>query len=454
VAGPARRVAATVRFRVTALATVTVAAVLVVTAVGLTLAQERLLTRNLEDALHQRADDVEALVRAGRVPPTLAAGDEDDLITQVVGPSGRVLASSPNMTGRAPVAAAPAADEAGQLRTVDLPVDDSSFRLLSRTVEGSGGPVVVHVAAALDDIGESTTLLAGSLALVVPVVTAVLGALIWWLVGRSLAPVEVIRAEVADIAGTDLHRRVPEPKSGDEVARLARTMNGMLDRVEDAVRRQQRFVADASHELRSPLTRIRSELEVDLAHPGGADPLATHRSVLDETTGLQRLIEDLLHLAQADAGTATLRRAPVDLDDIVLRHARRLREGGRATVDTRGVAAAQVEGDADQLSRAVGNLADNAARHARTTVTFTLAERDGHAVLTVSDDGAGIPPGQHERVFERFTRLDPSRTSGAGGTGLGLAIARDILRRHGGTVAADPAHGPGARFVLTLPSAG
>ena len=146
----------------------------------------------------------------------------------------------------------------------------------------------------LDDIDESVSTLARSLLVGIPLVVAALALLLWWVVGRTLRPVEAIRAEVADIGGRDLHRRVPVPPGDDEVARLARTMNDMLERVDDAAQRQRRFVADASHELRSPLTRIRTELEVDLAHPGEADLLATHASVLDETVGLQRLADDLL----------------------------------------------------------------------------------------------------------------------------------------------------------------
>ncbi len=153
---------------------------------------------------------------------------------------------------------------------------------------------MLHVAGTLDDIEESTEALVTSLTIAVPLVAAVLDALVWWLVGPTLRPVEAIRAEVAAIGGSALDRRVPQPGCDDEIARLARTMNAMLDRVESAARRQQRFVADASHELRSPLTRIRSELEVDLAHLDEADPATTHRSVLDEALGLQRLVEDLL----------------------------------------------------------------------------------------------------------------------------------------------------------------
>ena len=225
----------------------------------------------------------------------------------------------------------------------------------------------------------------------------------------------------------------------------------MLDRVEVAVRRQQTFVADASHELRSPLTRIRSEIEVDLAHPDRADLAATHRSVLEETTALERLVADLLHLARSDATAGELRREAVDLDDIVLSEVRRLRASGGLDVDAGGVTAAQIHGDRDQLARLVRNLLDNAARHASRTVTISLAEHGGDAVLVVDDDGPGIPLDHHDRVFERFTRLDDARTQSSGGTGLGLAICRDIVRRHGGTVAIDPDHAPGARFVVSIP---
>ncbi len=281
-----------------------------------------------------------------------------------------------------------------------------------------------------------------------------LAVLIWWLVGHTLRPVEAIRAEVADIGGSDLHRRVPVPSGDDEIARLARTMNTMLERVDDAAQAQARFVADASHELRSPLTRIRSELEVDLAHTDRSDLAATHRSVLQETVGLQHLVEDLLLLARTGAGAATATSASaVDLDDIVVSLARRLRADGQVAVDITDVTAVQVRGHAAALTRAVGNLADNAARHATDTVTLTLGERDHSAVLAVSDDGPGIPPEDRERVFERFTRLDEARAAHDGGAGLGLAIARDIVERHGGTLAVDPDHHPGARLVVTLPLA-
>jgi len=448
------RLTSTVRFRVTALATLAFVAVLVVAGIGLVTAQSRLLVESLDQSLHERVDNLARLARSDALPETIPALLDDDDVTQVVTADGRVIAASANIAGAPPMAEPPGGAGTESVHTVDdLAADEASFRLLSQTIDGPDGTLVIHVAANLDDIEESIRILTTSLLVAVPVVAALLAALVWWLVGRTLRPVEAIRAEVADIGGSDLDRRVPTPPGDDEIARLARTMNGMLDRLEDAARRQQRFVADASHELRIPLTRIRTELEVDLAHPRTADLPATHRSVLDETAGLQRLIDDLLQLARSDARAAPLGHEAVDLDDIVLRQTRRLRTGDRVAVDASGMTSAQVMGDTDQLTRAVGNLVDNAARHAATTVTLTLVEWDGAAVLTVADDGPGIPADQHDRIFERFTRLDDARTAGDGGTGLGLAIAKAIIERHGGTIEVDPTYSPGARFVVRLPLA-
>jgi signal transduction histidine kinase len=272
-------------------------------------------------------------------------------------------------------------------------------------------------------------------------------------VGRALRPVEDIRARVETISARRLDARVPQPATPEEVARLARTMNEMLGRLQRAVEEQRRFIADASHELRSPLARMRAELEVDAVHPGSADPAATAASVLDETVALQRLVDDLLLLARGDAGALEAAGwGPVDLDEVVDRVAGDLRAAGERRVDARGVRPAQVTGSPDQLRRVVANLLDNAVRHARDRIVVTLAELPGGRVeLVVSDDGPGVPPADQERVFQRFTRLDDARSARDGGAGLGLAIARDIAERHGGTLTLDPGR-PGARFVLTLPA--
>ena len=270
------------------------------------------------------------------------------------------------------------------------------------------------------------------------------------LVGRTLRPVERIRTEVSGIGLRELDRRVPQPPGGTRSPASAATMNEMLDRLDVSSRQQQQFVADASHELRTPLARIRSELELARREGDAADPEVV-ASLLEEVDSLQRLTEDLLVLAQLDAGVPARPGRPVDVDDVVLEAAGEVETRGRS-LDTRQVSAAQVVGHRDQLRRVVVNLLDNAVRHAAATVTLSLAETDSVVRLSVTDDGPGIPAERRADVFERFRRVDDARAAGRGGTGLGLAIARDLVQRHGGTITVDPDYDAGARFVVTLPA--
>jgi signal transduction histidine kinase len=256
-----------------------------------------------------------------------------------------------------------------------------------------------------------------------------------------------------------LDRRVPVPGADDEVARLARTMNGLLDRLETAVATQRRFVADASHELQSPLASARTDLEVALAHPEATDWTITGADLLEENRRMERLVQDLLYLARADESAHRPLPTPVDLDDVVLAEAARLRGYRRIQVDTSRVAPAAVLGRREELTRAVRNLLDNAERYAASTVHVELSEEDegGWATLVVSDDGPGIPPEHREVVFTRFTRLDEARDRAGGGAGLGLAIVREIVTAHGGTVVVADHDGrqvpnPGARLVVRLPA--
>ena len=228
-------------------------------------------------------------------------------------------------------------------------------------------------------------------------------------------------------------------------------MNEMLSRLEASVRRQQRFVADASHELRSPLTRLRSELEVDMAEAGHAQQRGVLRGLLEEVLWMQAMVEDLLFLARSDARQAAGAFSRVDLDDLVLSEAKRIQSHQRVEVDLSAVSAAQVIGDPGQLTRAIRNLIDNAERHAASRVELSLQESGEDAVLVVADDGPGIPDREADRIFERFTRLDEARTAGAGGTGLGLAISREIVERHQGSLTLLPTDGLGARFELKIP---
>jgi signal transduction histidine kinase len=274
---------------------------------------------------------------------------------------------------------------------------------------------------------------------------------VWLLAGRALRPVDRMRRDVDAMSGSDLHERVARPPNEDEVAHLADTLNSLLERIEVGAQQQRQFVADASHELRSPLTRMRAELEVDLAHPGSADPVATHRSVLHEVEGMQQLVDDLLRLASEGAG-ATPAREPVDLGSIVVAEAARIRVTDGPAVHVDEPASTVVEGDGAGLARAVRNLADNARRHAAANVWMDVAQDNGYAIVTVADDGPGVPSQDRERVFLRFARVDESRTAGTGGAGLGLAIALAIVQRHGGTLTVDDHPSGGARFVMTLPA--
>jgi signal transduction histidine kinase len=444
----------TVRSRLTLLATAVVAVVLVLSGIGLVVVQRSLLTRGIDEALRQRADNLQPSLQAGAFGTELPAeGDHEDSFLQLLDERGDVLAATANVLGRAAAAPPrPPGAEASFRAVRNDALSTHQFRVLASPVRSGSGWRTLVVAKNLDDVDESVRILTASLTLAIPVVVALLAILVWWLTGRVLRPVEAIRAEVASIHGTELHRRVPVPGSHDEISRLARTMNAMLDRVEHAIEQQRRFVADASHELRSPLTRIRADLEVGVAHPDTLDPERVYGSLLADTIDLQQLVDDLLLHARLESGSTPWPHAPVDLDDLLLREARRLRERG-VRVDTSAVSAARVLGDARQLDRAIRNLTSNAERHAATTVTLELKEQAEHSVLVVADDGPGIPSRHHATVFQRFARLDGARSRDAGGSGLGLAIVHDIVSRHGGTIAIASTDGQGARFVVKLPRA-
>jgi signal transduction histidine kinase len=285
-----------------------------------------------------------------------------------------------------------------------------------------------------------------------PVLLVVVAVTTWFAVGRALAPVDAIRREVDEISAAQLHRRVPQPTADDEIGRLAATMNRMLARLEDAGNSQRRFVSDASHELRSPITTIRQHAEVALAHPDRASARELAEVVLAEQQRMQRLVEDLLLLARADE-KVPLNRTPVDLDDLAFEEGHRLRSTTSARVDTSEVTAARVEGDADALRRMLRNLGENAARHAASRVAIAVAARGEHVVLTVDDDGPGIPESERDRVLRRFVRLDEARSRDDGGSGLGLSIVDEVARAHGGSVAISDSALGGARIEVRLPAA-
>ncbi|PAZ09830.1 two-component sensor histidine kinase [Streptomyces sp. SA15] len=278
-----------------------------------------------------------------------------------------------------------------------------------------------------------------------PLLLGVVAGVTWLVTRRALRPVEGIRGEMAAItASEDLARRVPVPDTHDEVARLARTTNETLAALETSVERQRRFVADASHELRSPIASLRTQLEVGAAHP----ELLDVKGAVEDTVRLQRLAADLLLLARLDAGERPAADARFDLAALA-------REGveGRAGVTLEAPEAVDVAGSRGQMGRLLTNLLDNAQRHARSAVRVSVRREGEWAVAGVADDGDGVPGSDRERIFERFVRLDEARSRDDGGAGLGLAIARDVATRHGGTLTVRDAPTGGALFELRLPLA-
>jgi signal transduction histidine kinase len=436
----------TIRAITTIVATIVVALALTVGAIALVAAARRTMLDEVTEAAGKQAAEVVSQLKSGR-PPVLEVAGSDEQMVQVMTPAGAVVASSSNVAGQPAVARlAP-----GQSAQVITPLDNDAFIAVAQSAQTANGQRFVLVARALVDVLDTTKAITRLLIIGLPVMVVVVALATWFAVGRALAPVEAIRREVDKISAAQLNRRVPQPKAHDEIGRLAATMNRMLERLEGARNSQRRFVSDASHELRSPITTIRQHAEVTLAHPDRMTAQELADVVLAEQQRMQSLVEDLLLLARADEHVP-LSRVPVDLDDLAFEEGHRLRSTTSKRVDTSGVGVARVQGDADALRRVVRNLGENAARHASSRVDIALADRGHDVVLTVDDDGPGIPESERERVLQRFVRLDEARSRDDGGSGLGLSIVDEVVRAHGGSMSITQSPLGGARIQVTLPA--
>jgi signal transduction histidine kinase len=395
----------------TALAGVATAVALAVASAVVVLLFEQSVRSTSDDLNRSRAADLLTLTDRGALPTTLA-GVGDDGVAQVVDESGRVLAASGNVRNRPPLTSQrPQGDQAILIELKDAPDDDETedYRVWAIRGESPEGVIYAYVGTSAEGVRESVASLMGALLIAIPPLLIALVGLMWLLVGRSLEPVEAAHA------------------------------------------RQRAFVADASHELQSPLASFRAQLEVALEHPTGTDWEQTARELLSDSDRMESLVRDLLFLARQDEGPAPPTTL-VDLDDVVLEEVARIRSRTTVPVDTSGVSAAPVRGSRDDLARVARNLLDNAVRHARSAVTVACSSAAGGVMLAVSDDGPGVAPEQRAHLFERFYRGDEARWSGTGSTGLGLPIVAAVVSRHGGRVEVGepPA---GAQFVVHLPSA-
>ncbi|PPF15473.1 two-component sensor histidine kinase [Rathayibacter sp. AY1D7] len=425
------------RTRITAAATAVVAAAALLGSVLFVLVLSSVLASSAASAADAEAERVAALVEQGG--PEAVRGSEG-LVQLVV--DGRVTAAGEDAEDLPPLALAESDDPV----TVD--VDDEGAVVVAARELDDDSLVVVGVPDEGREEAVSTTI--GLLAVAVPLLIALVAVVCAVVVGRALRPVERMREEAEAVTSSALDRRIAAPGSGDEVDRLAHTLNRMLDRLQSGQERQRRFVSDASHELRSPVAALRQTAEVALAHPDRLDSARLARTVAEESVRLGGLIEGLLLLARADEARLAVAAAPVDLDDLALGEVRRLRDSG-ARVDASGISPVQAVADEALLSRALRNLVDNAVRHRSSQLALSTRIDGAEAVLAVDDDGPGIPAAECERVLERFVRLDEGRARDAGGSGLGLAIVAGIARAHGGRVVVGDSALGGARVEVRVP---
>ncbi|MEI4272137.1 HAMP domain-containing sensor histidine kinase [Klenkia sp. LSe6-5] len=444
------------RARATAAAVAVVAVALALAAAVLVVLVGRTVQDTVTASASTRVQEVAADLRLNGSGSLQISGSEDGAMVQVLRGDTVVAASTdlagvPALTGLTP---GPGQQESGQVDGAVVGEPGDTFRLVVLGVPSSSGADRVVAVQSLAVAENAQALVARLAAVGVPVLLVVVALATWWSVGRALRPVEVIRARTARIGAADLSARVPQPRTRDEIAALATTMNAMLARLETSVARQRAFVSDAGHELRSPIATIRTQTEV-ARRVGPPDPM--HDLVLGEVARLERLVSDMLTLASADEGHHRVgRRQDVDLDDLLAAERSRLRARPDLVV-TGDLAAARAWGDPAALARVVRNAVDNAVRHSRGRLHLTSGPAvDGPACgawLAVEDDGPGVAAADRERVFGRFVRLDEARARGDGGSGLGLAIVQEIVLAHGGHVEfTDPGALPGARLLVRLPA--
>lgn len=465
-----------IRARSAAVALLVVAVALAAGAALLLVLLHQNLISAIDDDATTRAGEVATQVHsdgASDLREYLAATNRGGQLVQVLDAGGSVVAGSSAAARSRPLTALrPAGGQVSREQVEGLgttTAKEDPYLVVARGVSTPAGQQqVVVVASSLDteDAAVDTVqkyLLAGLLPLLLLVAVAT-----WVLVGWALRPVERIRAHVQRINTARFNERVPVPETSDEIARLAVTMNEMLDRLQAAQASQRRFVADASHELRSPLATLTLGLDVAGPTPSG-DSWGELRAMMQtEAARMRLLVADLLLLAKADDTGLGLEREDVDLDDLVDAEVRRLRMSTGLDVQA-DIVPVRVQGDTVKLTQVVRNLADNAARAASGRVRLRVLREEAHgnegqgrdrshgddhdvAVIRVEDDGPGIDVADRTRVFERFVRLDESRERGHGGSGLGLAIVDEVVRGHGGSVVAGESDLGGACFEVRLPT--
>ena len=438
-----------IRARIVAAATIALAFAVLVGALFIRTQLRAVLYSSADEEVLSHARDIADLVSTGDFDRVLPVEGKEPGWVQIVDEHARVVSSTANIVKIVQPLVLLKGVADGTVRHLDgLAVDNGNRVTVAVVGADSGGHHYRVIAAgglAVFDAVDKRILRALSIAF--PAMLAVAALTQWLVASRALRPVEAIRQEVAAISTTDLSRRVPEPIADDEIRRLAVTMNSMLGRLQTSLDRQRRFVADASHELRSPLASLRTQVEV-AARTADAKLAPVLEGMLAEHDRLNSLVADLLLLARQDSDSDLIGE-PIDFGYLIRQSMK-----SRTSVSglKRKVVADNVlvHGNEAALVRVVRNLVDNAERHAISLVSIRVFAETDDAVLEVQDDGPGVPLDEREAVFHRFHRLDDARAAVAGGSGLGLAIVRELLGQMGGTVEVAPSPS-GALFVVRLP---
>jgi signal transduction histidine kinase len=425
------------------------------------------LTRSVDATARQGAAGVVALIDANRLPYPVPVAP--DVTIQVLDAGGRIRDVSPGTDRLVPLlspAQAAASAAHGSVTMLNGPAYGLPSQLRVTAMRASGGNIVI-AAVPYGSVSGSLSVVARALLFGTPLLFVLFTGAIWLAVGSTLRPIALLRRGAAQVTDTGVPSDLPVPDARDEVRSLAVTLNDMLSRLAAAQQRQRALVSDTAHELRSPIASIRAQLEVALDHPSGQDWESTARDVHADVLRLSRLAEDLLLLARLDEragaggpGASPRAAGPVDLAELSETVAARYAAARVCVAVAEPAGPCLVAGDRDAVDRLLVNLVDNAVRYAKSQVTVSVHREDTWGVLTVTDDGPGIPAADLERVFDRFARLDDARSRDddeTGGAGLGLAIVRATAQAYGGTAhleAADPAASPpGLHAVIRLPLA-
>ncbi len=443
-----------VRARSTMVAVIVVGLALLAGGTGLVILLQNNLEQTAKDAGRSRAAEVVELITADGVKAAASGLPEETLsgeFVQIVRDGTVIGASNRLVASRALSSERPAVGRftAHTRDDLDSLGEGGEWMVVATSVTRGSVTYQVYVAASVRVQRDTVQTVAVFLLLATPLLLAGVGLAVWRLVGQALGSVEQIRTEVAAIDAQRMATRVEVPATRDEVAALATTMNGMLDRLQISQRAQRAFVSDASHELRSPLSTLTTaaELATEADEPTRTRLLG---AINLELVRMRGLVENLMTLARADAHDLAVAPTEVDLDDLIAAEARRLSATSTRRVQLT-IEPIRVWGDPQRLAQALRNLVDNAERHAVSTVRLSLGATDSQARLWVDNDGPIIEPADRVRIFERFVRLDESRSRDAGGSGLGLAIARVAVRSYGGEVEVVDAPDGWCRFELRLP---